>query len=59
MWNDYTVAVDVKKLYHVTVYARSHGDAERQVARMQTEEIYEQGKLADVETTVVETIQAS
>ena len=50
----FTVAMDIKKIYHVTVSASNAKAAARQVEAMQSTEIEERGSLKDVETEFIE-----
>lgn len=52
----YVVAVQVIKVYHIIVEARSGQAAAEQVGRMQTTEIAERGSLKDVETDHIEVV---
>ena len=54
----YKIAVDVRKLYHIEVEAASLHEATLTVEGMQSTEIADSGELQDVETEVIEVVEA-
>jgi hypothetical protein len=50
----YTVTIDVKAIYHVTVFALDEAEAREIGDAMQTTEVRRDGKLVDVESEVVD-----
>jgi hypothetical protein len=53
----YTIAIDVKKVYHVKLQAISLTDAMTIANNMQSTEIAERGELIDVETEAIQAEQ--
>lgn len=49
----WSVAVDIRKCYHITVKANTELEALRLAEEMQSSEIQERGSLRDVETSAV------